>query len=156
MATSPDDMKFNFPLPAYNYQVEINGVAFAFSEVSGLNIAYETITFKESPVGPIAGPIVYNMPAQATATTITLKKGIILNAHKNLLADWIKTVRANLVDKRDILIKLCNEAGQPVVSWHVVNAFPTRLDAPTFDASTNDVAIETMELMADRIEVQFA
>ncbi|MCA9988256.1 MAG: phage tail protein [Anaerolineales bacterium] len=156
MATSADDMKFNFPLPAYNYQVEIDGEAFAFTEVSGLNIAYETTTFKESPVGRIAGPVIYNMPAQATATTVTLKKGIILNAHRNLMTNWINSVQANLVEKRDILIKLCNEAGEPVVSWHVINAFPTRLDAPTFDANTNDVAIETMELMADRVVVQFA
>ncbi len=156
MATSPEDMKLNFPLPAYNYQVEINGEAFAFSEVTGLNIAYETTTFKESPIGRMGGPMIYNMPSQATATTITLKKGIVPNTHQDLLVNWINTVRANTVEKRDILIKLCDEAGDPVISWHVINAFPTRLDAPTFDASTNDVAIETMELMADRVEVLFS
>jgi phage tail-like protein len=39
------------------------------------------------------------------------------------------------------------------VSWKVINAFPTKLDAPTFSASSNDVAIESMELMADGVAV---
>jgi phage tail-like protein len=43
-----------------------------------------------------------------------------------------------------------------VISWKVINAFPTKLDAPTFDASSNDVAIETMELRADNITIEEA
>jgi phage tail-like protein len=36
----------------------------------------------------------------------------------------------------------------------VVNAFPTKLDAPTFDAKSNDAAIESMELAADFISIE--
>ena len=46
---------------------------------------------------------------------------------------------------------LCDEEGNAVVSWQVINAFPTKLDAPTFDANSNDVAIESMELLADDV-----
>jgi len=35
----------------------------------------------------------------------------------------------------------------------VTSAFPTKLDAPTVDANSNDAAIETMELMGDGIFV---
>jgi phage tail-like protein len=41
-----------------------------------------------------------------------------------------------------------------VISWKVVNAFPTKLTAPTFDAKSNDVAIETLELKADLITME--
>ena len=50
MAVSTDDIKTAYPLPVYNYKVEINGEAVAFSEVSGLSINYGTTTYKESPV----------------------------------------------------------------------------------------------------------
>ena len=49
-----------------------------------------------------------------------------------------------------------DEAGNAVVSWKVLNAFPTKLDAPSFDANSNDVAVESMELMADRVTIEEA
>ena len=60
MALSKDDIRTAYPLPVYNYRVEIAGAAVAFSEVSGLSIAYETSTYKESPTaagapGPTSG-----------------------------------------------------------------------------------------------------
>jgi hypothetical protein len=55
MALTTDDIRTDYPLPLYNYRVEIGSDAVAFSEVSGLNIAFETITFKESPVA--SGPL---------------------------------------------------------------------------------------------------
>jgi hypothetical protein len=50
-----DQIKTDYPLPVYNYRVEIGGDAVAFSEVSGLSIAYEVTTYKESPTASGAG-----------------------------------------------------------------------------------------------------
>ena len=81
MPTSTQDIRTEYPLPVYNYRVEIGPDAVAFSEVSGLNIAYETTTFKESPVaGGAPGPRVMYMPGQATMTRLTLKKGVVRKA----------------------------------------------------------------------------
>ena len=94
MAITKDEIKNSYPLPVYNYRVEIGSDAVAFSEVSGLNIAYETYTYKESPVGSgVAGPRVFNMPSQAQATTITLKKGIVPAVSVAVLYNWIKEVQ---------------------------------------------------------------
>jgi phage tail-like protein len=41
-----------------------------------------------------------------------------------------------------------------VVSWKATNAFPTKLSAPTFDAKSNDAAIETLDLQADFISME--
>ena len=50
MALTKDEIKAAYPLPAYNYKVEIGSDTVAFSEVSGLSISHETTTYKESPV----------------------------------------------------------------------------------------------------------
>lgn len=156
MAISQEDIKATYPLPVYNYKVDIGQDTVAFSEVSGLNIAYETTTYKESNTeSGKAGPRVYRMPAQATNTTLTLKKGLVPTKSQAALYDWINSVRINQVIKKDIVINLCDETGKAVVSWTVSNAFPTKLDAPTFDANSNDVAIESMELMADGISINY-
>ena len=128
--------------------------AVAFSEVSGLSVAYETTTYKESPTeSGTPGPRTMHMPAQRTPPTITLKKGIVRNVSVKVLFDWIKTVQINQIEKKDVFIRLCDENGDAVISWKVGNAFPTKLDAPSFDATANDAAIESMELMADFITI---
>lgn len=157
MAASKDDIKSAYPIPVYNYKVEIGPDTVAFSEVSGLSLGYETTTYKESPVeSGSPGPRVMHMPAQATAPNITLKKGVVRGASIAALFGWIAGIRSNLVEKKDIFVRLCDENGDPVISWKVVNAFPTKLDAPSFDANATDVAVESMELMADGVSVEEA
>jgi phage tail-like protein len=152
MALTKQEIQASYPLPLYNYRVEIGGVAIGFSEVSGLTIAYETFTYKESPTGSgVAGPRVFNMPSQAQPTTVTLKKGIVPIDSLTYLYNWIKEVQTNQIEKKDILVSLCNESGDPVITWNVNNAFPTKLEGPTFDANSNDAAVESIELMADGI-----
>jgi len=155
MAISKEQIKTEYPLVVYNYKVEIGSDAVAFSEISGLSTSYETTTFKESQTeSGIPGPRVMHMPAQAPATTVTLKKGIVRGASVAALYDWISATQLNLTEKKDIYIRLCDENGDPVISWKVNNAFPTKLEAPSFDANSNDVAVESMELTADGVVME--
>ena len=153
MAMTKDQIKTAYPLPAYNFRVEIDGQTVGFSEVSGLSIAYETITYVESAIGG-PGPRFMHMPGKKTPPKITLKKGVVTGVSVATLFAWVDSIQLNRVQKKDLAIRLCDENGTPVVSWKVLNAFPTKLDAPSFTASANDVAIESIELMADSIVVQ--
>ena len=155
MALTKKEIKTTYPLPVYNYRVEIGNESVAFSEVSGLTISYETTTYKESPVESGApGPRVMYMPAQDTPPTVTLKKGLVPRVSLVALFNWINSIQTNQIDKKDIFVRLCDEDGNAVISWKVINAFPTKLDAPTFEANSNDAAIESMELMGDRIVME--
>ena len=76
MAMTKDQIKTAYPLPVYNFRVEIDGQTVGFSEVSGLSMAYETITYVESPTaGP--GPRIMHMPGKRSPIKITLKKGVV-------------------------------------------------------------------------------
>jgi phage tail-like protein len=155
MPLGKSNIKSDYPLPVYNYRVEIGSDAVAFSEVSGLSIAYETTVYKESPTAGCApGPRTMQMPAQSTPPTITLKKGIVAATSIKHLYEWIKTVQINQIEKKDVVIRLCDEKGEAVISWTVSNAFPVKLTAPTFDAKSNDVAIESLELKGDFITLK--
>jgi len=156
MALTKDNIATTYPLPVYNYKVEIDGQTVGFSEVSGLSVGYETTTYTESPVSGTGGPRWMYMPGQGKSATVTLKKGVVTGVSVPTLFGWINSIQLNRVDKKDIYIRLCDENGAAVVSWKVSNAFPTKLDAPSFTANSNDVAIESMELMADRVEVEQA
>ena len=62
---------------------------------------------------------------------------------------WIEDHTMRTVD-----VSLCDEQGTPVVSWHVARAVPVKLSAPPFDVNTNDVSIESLELLAAGISVE--
>jgi phage tail-like protein len=153
MATTVEDIKNNYPLPAFHYRVEIDGMdPVAFAEISGLSIARETITYKDG-LSCVQGS--KRMPGLTSDLKFTMKKGIVKADSK--LYNWVNSIRLTTVEKKNILISLMDEKGEaPVVTWKVTNAFPTKLDAPSFNAKTNDVAIESLELMADDLKIEYA
>jgi phage tail-like protein len=152
MAFTKEQIKKNYPLPVYNYRVDIGTTSVSFSEVSGLDRGYDVITYKESyNNSKQAGPHSMNMPGMRQATNITLKKGYVKGVSIKFLYDWIDSIQLNLVDKKDIIVHLLDEAGSPVVSWKCVDAFPTKLTGPSFNANSNEVAIESMELRVSRL-----
>lgn len=149
MATSKKKMKSDYPLPVYNYQVVIGSESVAFAEVSGLEISYQKLSYAESPTAPNKpGPKFYSMPGPRNGATVTLSKGYIRKKSMPALYAWINGIQGHLVDKKDIDIHLLDPDGATVVTWHLKDVYPTRLQAPDFKAQANDVAIETLELAA--------
>lgn len=152
MALSAEEIKKSYPIPVFYYRVEIDDMPpMAFSEVSGLSIEVETITYKD---GLSYKQGAKHMPGMGTPVNLTLQKGIVKG--DSALFDWINSIQLNAVQKRNITISLLNmegEEGSPLVSWHVTDAFPTKLDVPSFNASSNEVAIESMSLMANGLTI---
>jgi len=149
MADSAAQIAVNYPIPAHRFRVSVGEETIAFNNVSGMDISYDTAQYLDGAGG------IYNMPAKRqTQVSITLSKGIFKG--QSSLYGWINSISFNQVDKKDISISLTDEAGtELLVTWNVFNAFPTQMSAPSLNASSNEVAIETLTLMADRISVQY-
>jgi phage tail-like protein len=142
MSESKSDQRY--PLTAYNFRVTVAGTAMSFTEVSGLAIEYEKVTYKHG-LSFWEGESIKSYRYDKYVP-VTLKKGIVKGGKQ--LYDWIKAM-----DTRNLDISLCDETGIPVVSWHIAKALPLKLEAPSFQANANEVAIETFELMAARISI---
>jgi len=159
MTTTTDTIKSTYPLQAYQYQVsfpDASGKAMttSFASVSGMSIRLGHATYYQSPGDGQTSVEVMTVPTrQDTSNPITFTRGVV-NADSTsilYLYSWISSIKANVVDKRDITVNLCDETGTPVISWKIVNAFPIRLDAPTFNANSNEAAIECLQVVADNI-----
>lgn len=152
MATTVKDIQNKYPIPVFYYRVTIPGKedTIAFSEVSGLSIEYQTITYRD---GLSYRDGAKYMPGLPTPVNITLKKGVVKG--DSYLLKWISSIKLNTVEKRDVTVDLLNENGEPIVSWKVIDAFPKKLEAPAFNANSNEVAIESLELMATDIKVDY-
>lgn len=153
MPHDPAHIATAYPLPVYNYRVTIDDVVVSFTEVSGLNVKYEPVTYVHGLSYLMGANII---PGKRQSIKLTMKKGIVKNT--NYLQQWIHKTYTNPFysnAKRDIVIDLCNEQGNAVVRWKVQRALPIQLDAPTFNADSNDVAIESMEFIAHGLEVSY-
>lgn len=177
MAISPKEIKNQYPLPAYNYRVSIlpfslqnlpagtelgeallgDFATISCSQVSGLSMETETVTYKHG-FSFLTG--FHVIPGQRKEVNLTIKKGV--TSHSRYMSDWMRLVYPiiapkplSLSRKRDILIDLLDEKGEAVVRWVVVKAMPVKLLAPSFDATTNEVAFEELQLIAHQLKVDY-
>jgi phage tail-like protein len=147
MAETAAVQKASYPLPAYNFKVTVGGESVSFAEASGINVEYETVTYRHGLSFTEGEAITrYRFPKYAS---ISLKKGTV--AGNGFLYDWLTEEGAA---ERAIDISLCDEAGAPVVVWRIAKAIPVKLTAPTFDANTNQVSIETLDLMVSGVSIE--
>ncbi len=153
MAISAEKMTETYPLSTYRYRVHVRGAdgtggELLCSAVSGLELEVDTIEYKDG-FGNW-----FQMPGQSQATNLTLRRGVF-RKNSNLY-DWFNTIVLNTVERKDITISLTDESGKnPLVTWSVYDAFPTKLSPPSFDASSNEVAVEEISLLATRVTVAF-
>lgn len=138
-----------YPQPVFHYLVEWGGRRTGFSEVSGLDIEVQPIEYREGNSPEYSA---LKMPGIPKYTNVTLKRGIIRG--DNELYEWLSTTALNTVERRDVTVHLLNEQHEPVVTWKLRNAWITRLEGPTLDATANEVAIETVELAHEGLTIE--
>lgn len=138
----------NYPLPKFHFQVDWKGERVGFTEVTGLDIQVEEITYREGS-SPEYSKI--KMPGMLKYSNITLKRGS-MDGDSDFYK-WINTTSLNTVERRDIIISLLNETHSPVVSWKAKNAFAVKVQASDLKADGNEVAIETLELAHEGLNI---
>lgn len=135
-------------LGAYHFSVEWGGSRMSFSEVSGLEIESDVITYRGGTSKEYGST---KMPGRPRYSNIVLKRGLIPG--DNEFYEWINSIKLNEVERRDIQISLLNEDHEPVMVWRAANAFPVRLTGPDLSATESDVAIETIEIAHEGLTI---
>lgn len=138
-----------YPLPVSHFIVEWGGNNIGFTEVSGLGMEHQVVEYREGSA-PESSAI--KMPGLRKYTNIILKRGVTKN--DNDFFNWFNSISLNQVERRDVLIKLLNEAHEPVRVWKIKNAWPCKLQSSDLKADANEVAIETMELVHEGISIE--
>jgi phage tail-like protein len=127
-------------LPAFLFSVEIGGLnTGVFRSVGGLKAETEVIEFKE---GGDAGAI-RKLPGLTRYANIRLTRGF---TGDRTLYDWFTNLQKTNPAKVDGRIVMLDHHGKPVVAWKFKNGFPVKWQGPDFDASSNEVAIESIEI----------
>jgi phage tail-like protein len=136
------------PYRSFNFQLEIDGISRgAFSECSGLTAEVDAVDYREGTDFQLN---VRKLPTLVKLTNITLKRGI---TDDRSLWDWYANITNGIPDRRNVTIILMNEQRQPVLRWHAENAWLKKIEAPSFKASGNEVAMESVELIHEGLTI---
>jgi len=134
------------PFVSFNFKVEIEGVIEGtFSEVTGLDSTIDLTEYREG--GDAATP--RKLPGMTKHSNIVLKRGLTVVTK---LYDWHEKAVRGDVQRRDGSIIVLDRAGRETVRWNFFRAWPVKWDAPDLNATSNEVAVETLELAHEGLE----
>jgi phage tail-like protein len=137
------------PYRSFNFIIEIDGVpAAAFSEVSGLTAEGDAVDYRE---GTDVQMSVRKLIGLRKYTNITLKRGY---TQDKSFWTWYNNIALGVADRRNVTIILLNEARQEVLRWHAEAAWINKVEGPSFKASGNEVAIESVELVHEGLSIE--
>lgn len=139
----------NDPFRGYNFRVEIdNSAVAAFSEVSGLTFDVDPVEYRE---GTDLNMHVRKLTGLRKFGNITCKRGFTDNTE---LYDWYKTTLNGAVDRRNGAIILQDEDRNDVQRWNFEGGWISKYEGPSFNATSNDVVIESIEICVERVEFE--
>lgn len=146
----------DYPLPKFHFLVEWgNGFRIGFTEVSGLDFETEVIEYREGNSKKYSKN---KQPGLTKYSNVTLKRGTF-EGDFDFFTEWQKTYffqegnDTGSKYRRSVTIKLLNENHEPVITWILENAWPSKVQSSDLKADANEVAIETMELVHEGLTI---
>ncbi|MGA8016235.1 MAG: phage tail protein [Candidatus Dormiibacterota bacterium] len=123
------------------FQVTVDGVSLGdWATCKGLAVDFKLADYNE--LGN--NDFVHGLPQAATYTRITLTRACVGADSKKLQA-WLASIKSKPA-KSTAVVALHDAWGHEVISWTLQGVLPAKWTGPSLDASSQKVAIETLEL----------
>lgn len=138
------------PFRGFNFRVEIANTSqavAAFREVSGLNSTADPIEYR---VGNSKDLHVQKLPGLLKYQNLVMKWGITLNEELWL---WYKQIVNGIADRRNGAVVLLDEVGADVLRWNFTDAWPTKIEWPSLNATANEIAVNSFEICVEKLEL---
>jgi phage tail-like protein len=133
-----------YPPVGFHFKVEVQGLPvknedMRFSEVSGLSVEMGTEEIAEGG----ENRFIQKYPTRTKYPELVLKRGLLIDSE---ILTWIRQCLEDYqIKPKDIFIKLLNEEHQPLLTWNVSKAYPTKWSVSDFNASNSAVVIESLQ-----------
>jgi phage tail-like protein len=97
------------------------------------------------------------MPGLQKFGNLTLKR---VSTQDDQFYDWLKSASGKFGSdaeskylRKSMVLEVCNESGELIASYRMINAWVTKFEAPELNAKSNDMAIDTLELSYEGLEL---
>ena len=113
-----------YPPVSFHFRVEVVGLSSdndtRFAEAGGLSLEVATEEVAEGGENRFT----QRYPVRPKYSDLVLKRGLL---KKSAIFDWVRDcLEGDQVQPKNVDVTLLNEEHQPLMTWHVVNAFPTK------------------------------
>lgn len=133
-----------YPPVGFHFKVEVLDLPpqshdVRFTEVSGLSVEMATEEIAEGG----ENRFIQKFPIRTKYPELVLKRGLLVNSE---IVSWIREcIEEFKIQPKNLDIKLLNDAHEPLLTWHVVKAYPTKWSVSDLNASSNSVVVETLQ-----------
>lgn len=135
---------------AYRFLVELDGlIVGGFTEVSGLQAETELMEVAEGGVNGY----VHQLPKRIKYPPLVFKRGI---TNSSELWDWYASASIGKITRKSGSVILHNQAGKELCRWNFFESYPVKWSGPDLNASSNGVAIETLQLVHNGLKTIFS
>jgi phage tail-like protein len=136
------------PYTACHFLVELDGVTVAgFAEVSGLASEVDVILYREGNEALHAR----KLPGLRRYANLTLRRGLTGSTE---LWKWYRQALAGTVQRRNGAVVLLDDDRTPVLRWRFYEAWPCRWEGPALDAKASSIAVETLEIAHEGLDLE--
>ena len=145
-------MTVYYPPVGFHFAVDIAGFGGGkdarFSDVAGLSAEMATEEIAEGG----QNRFIQKYPTRTKHPELTLKRGLLKESE---LIGWIsKCIEDFDITPRDITVKLLNEEHEPLMTWHVVGAYPVKWSVTDLSATSNSVVVESIQFFYQYFNVK--
>ena len=139
----------NDPYRGFNFRVEIDNTAVAgFRECRGISSTTDAVEYREGTDVPLHPR---KLMAMRKHQNITMIRGMTQN---EALWLWYKNILNGIADRRNGAIVLQDEQHNDVLRWEFENGWICKWDGPAMNATSNDVALESIEICVEQVLLQ--
>ena len=136
-------VNFHFAVVFHGMGLGEDDVDARFQSVTGLDVQYETETFKEGGENRFE----HIVPNRRKYSDLVLKRGIISLQEKSKASIWFKNAFFNSkVVPIDLDIWLLDDHHNCLIRWKVIHAWPKNWKIGELNADKGEVLIETLEM----------
>lgn len=132
-------MKRQDPFRGFRFLVEIDGLTSGgFLRVKGLQREIKHESYKEGGVNDYE----HKLFSQVSYPVVVLERGLA----RDDLWKWAFSAAEGNIERKNVRIRLQNEAGEKAWAWQIDWAIPVKWSLSDLDANSSQVAIESLEL----------
>lgn len=138
-------MAVYYPPVGFHFKVEVLDLPsddsdVRFTEVSGLSVEMGTEEVAEGG----ENRFIQKYPVRAKYPELVLKRGLLKTSP---VWDWVRQcIEDYNIEPKTIDVKLLNEERQPLMTWHLVGAYPTKWAVSDFNSTANAIVVESLQL----------
>jgi phage tail-like protein len=136
-------------ITAARFSITIDGYEIAsFSELQGITTSVDVVDYLSSTDKEV---VFKKLPGKQAPPTVTLKRG---KTNDMSLWSWHETVRMGDMGaaRKSCSLVMYNVDGKPVARYHMMHAWPAKIEIGALKAGASEVLMETVTIVCEHIE----